>query len=79
MYTHTNFRTKKAFKKAVADGDGVTVFQPGPFGGDEKTNGTVAIEGPHYPQPHKWYATATLKNGFVIYLNTHVFVMFLLP
>lgn len=66
MYTHTNFRTKKAFKKAVADGDGVTVFQPGPFGGDEKTNGTVAIEGPHYPQPHKWYATATLKNGFVI-------------
>lgn len=65
MYTHTNFRTKKALQKAVEAGDGVTVFQPGPFGGDEPENGTVHLEGPHYPKPHQWYASATLKKGFI--------------
>jgi hypothetical protein len=66
MYTRTNFKSKKAFKESVAAGDRNTVFQPGPFGGNEPTNGTVAIEGPHYPQPHKWYAQATLKDGIVV-------------
>lgn len=66
MYTNVNFKTKKAFKEAVARGESITVYQPGPFGGNEPTEGTVCIEGPHYPAPHTWYATATLKNGVVV-------------
>jgi hypothetical protein len=91
MYTHTNFKTKKAFKQAVKawnerqeltnckpfslgailastqpDAPAVTVYQPGPFGGNEPTDGEVCIEGPHYPKPHRWYATATLKDGIVV-------------
>lgn len=66
MYTNVNFKTKKAFKEAVARGESITVYQPGPFGGNEPTDGTVCVEGPHYPAPHTWYATATLKNGVVV-------------
>ena len=66
MYTDTNFPTKKAFKEAVASGQGVTYHQPGPFGGDEPQNGQIALEGPHYPKPHSWYATATVKDGKVV-------------
>ena len=66
MYTTINFKTKKALKEAVANGEQITVFQPGPFGGNAKTDGTVYLEGPHYPAPHTWYAEAVLKNGFVV-------------
>lgn len=44
----------------------VTYFQPGPFGGNEPRNGTFCCEGPHYPQPHKWYATCTAENGVIV-------------
>jgi hypothetical protein len=44
----------------------VTYFQPGPFGGNEKQNGVIALEGPHYPAPHTWYAEATVENGYVV-------------
>jgi len=44
----------------------VRYFQPGPFGGNEPLNGTFCVEGPHYPQPHKWYATCTAKDGVII-------------
>ena len=66
MYTDINFQTKKALKEAVAAGKTVTVYQPGPFGGNVPANGRVTLEGPHYPQPHKWYATAELKDGKVV-------------
>lgn len=70
MYTSTNFKTKKQFKEAVAAGKKITVYQPNSdlFGGsgDPPKNGKVAIEGPWYPQPHVWYATATLKDGVVV-------------
>ena len=66
MYTSTNFKTKKAFREAIKNGECVTVFQAGPFGGNEPTSGTVCIEGPQYPQPHRWYATATIENGRVV-------------
>ena len=66
MYTVKNFKTKKAIKEAVANGEEIRVYQPGPFGGNEPTEGKVCIEGPHYPEPHKWYAEATLKNGLVV-------------
>ena len=68
MYTTINFKTNKALKEAVANseiGGPVTVFQPGPFGGNVPANGTVCVEGPHYPAPHAWYATATIERGAV--------------
>lgn len=66
MYTHTNFKSKKALKEAVASGQQVTVYQPGPFGGNVPKQGVVTLEGPHYPEPHKWYAQAWLENGVVV-------------
>lgn len=66
MYTDWNFKTKKALKDAVANGEKITVYQPGPFGGNEPANGDIALEGPHYPAPHTWYASATLQNGIVV-------------
>lgn len=66
MYTSINFKTKKELKEAVASGVQVTVRQPGIFGGSEPTDGRVTLEGPHYPAPHRWYAVAELKDGFII-------------
>jgi len=63
-YVNPNFKTKKALKEAVAAGKHVTVFSPGPFGCNR--NGTEYIEGPHYPQPHRWYAKVIVKDGKVI-------------
>lgn len=66
MYTTQNFRTKKELKAAVAIGRAVTYYQPGPFGGNEPRDGTIYVEGPHYPQPHKWYAACEVKDGVII-------------
>lgn len=66
LYTNRNFKTKKALKQAIADGERITVFQPGPFGGNEPDEGRIGIEGPHYPEPHRWYAEAVLENGLVV-------------
>jgi hypothetical protein len=62
-YTETNFRTKKALKEAVEKGN-VRVYQPGPFGPDVR-DGRTAVEGPHYPEPHKFYALVEVKNGVI--------------
>ena len=44
----------------------VRYYQPGPFGGNEPANGTFCCEGPHYPEPHRWYATCTAKDGVIV-------------
>jgi hypothetical protein len=64
MYTEINFKTKKAFKEAVAAGDEVRVFQPGL--GNVPLNGRACVEGPHSPKPHTWYAEVQIKNGLVV-------------
>jgi len=63
MYCRTNFRTKKALKQAVARGDELGIFAPG-FGTPKK-NGTEFLEGPHYPEPHRWYAQVTMREGLI--------------
>ena len=63
MYTDKNYRSKKALRDDLKAGIEVTVFQPGPFPG--KTTGRVSLEGPHYPEPHKWYASVEIENGIV--------------
>jgi len=62
-YVDPNFKTKKALKEAVAEGKLVMVFSPGPFPVNQ--NGQVAVEGPHYPAPHTWYADCTVVDGIV--------------
>ena len=66
MYTDINFKTKKALKEAVLAGKEVTYYQPGPFGDNEITDGSFCVEGPHYPEPHRWYATCTAQDGVII-------------
>lgn len=67
MYTTIDFPTKKALKDAIAKGDDIGVYQPNDtFGNTDRVQtGThqVTLEGPHYPKPHRWYATAIVENG----------------
>ena len=65
MYTTINFKSKKELKEAVAAGRKVGIYQPGPFGGKEPENGTVCIEGPHYPQAHTFYAECVVTGGII--------------
>lgn len=64
MYTVTNYKTKKALKDDVAAGREVRLYAPGI--GEPKANGTEFVEGPHYPEPHRWYAEVTMKDGVVV-------------
>jgi hypothetical protein len=65
MYSAVNFKTKKALKDAVAKGERIGIYDPSPF---QKvvTNGKAWIEGPWFPEPHKWYAGVEMKNGVIV-------------
>lgn len=63
-YSVINFKSKKALKAAVADGERVEIFSPGPF--PCKTNGTEYLEGPHFPEAHRWYAQVEVVDGVVV-------------
>ena len=69
MYSEINYRTKKALKEAVKSGVQVGVFQPNDmFGNTEKYNKgewSITLEGPHYPEPHTWYAQVEIKDGII--------------
>ena len=73
MYTTLNFKTKKALKEAVKAGHRVTVYQPNEvmrettrvISDSRQRPLTIALEGPHAPESHRWYATAVLENGRV--------------
>lgn len=65
-YTIQNFKTKKALKEAVESGVPVQVYQPG-INERILESQHVYLEGPHYPQPHRWYGQAdTDENGDII-------------
>jgi len=65
-YTVINFKTKKALKEAVASGEQVLCYQPRLGPNLSSYTGTIFLEGPHYPQAHKWYACAELVDGMVV-------------
>ncbi len=80
MYATNNFKSKKALKTAVLERQasvaesagkeaasrvGVACFQPGPFGPDV-ADGEHCCEGPHYPEPHRWYATVVVRDGQIV-------------
>jgi len=64
MYVRPNYASKKLLKDAVKAGDNIEAFSPGPF--PCPSDGLIAIEGPHYPQPHKWYAQVKVEAGRVV-------------
>jgi len=79
-YTVKNFKTKKELKEQVAlykaFGEGnppndqkitpVRCYNPG-LGPDlSNYTGKVVLEGPHYPEPHRWHAQAELVDGVVV-------------
>jgi hypothetical protein len=64
MYTTVNYKTKKSLKADVAAGKEVTIFAPGL--GTPKTDGVEFLEGPHYPEAHRWYAQVTMREGKVV-------------
>lgn len=63
MYASVNFKSKKAFKEAVAAGKQITLYAPGL--GSPAVNGKETVEGPWYPASHSWYASVTVKDGIV--------------
>ena len=67
-YVKPNFPSKKSFIQAVKDGMSVVIFQPNSdlTGAQIPSDGTISIEGPHYPAPHTWYASVTLKDGQIV-------------
>jgi hypothetical protein len=66
-YTDRNFKSKKALKEAVAAGEQVTCFKPNDMFGDGSVkDGKVSLEGPHFPEPHRWYAQAVVSGGVVV-------------
>lgn len=68
MYTDINFKTKKQLKDAVKAGRKLTYYQPNAdiTGFQAPLNGTIYLEGPHYPAPHTWYAQAKVENGIIV-------------
>lgn len=64
MYATTNFKSKKALVEAVKSGAQIGVYSPGPF--PCPTDGRVSLEGPWFPQPHRWYAQAEVKSGIIV-------------
>jgi hypothetical protein len=63
-YTVKDYKNKKAVKDALAAGETVEVYQPGM--GTIPADGTISLEGPHYPKPHTWYGTGTMKGGKLV-------------
>lgn len=64
-YVRPDFKSKKEFKAAVLAGQKLETYNPsGMF--DTTQNGTDVVEGPHYPKPHRWYASVTVKDGVVV-------------
>ncbi len=66
MYVSPNYKSKAALKRGLVAGEYVTIFQVGPFGGNEPNDARgPAVEGPHYPAPHSWYGQVTVVDGQV--------------
>lgn len=65
MYTDKNYRTKKALIEDFQAGKKIGVYQLGGIFPSQK-DGQVSIEGPHYLEPHRWYANATIQDGIIV-------------
>ena len=66
MYATTNFTSKKALKDAIKAGKEVGIFAPVHAVQGPPRDGIAYLEGPHYPEPHRWYAKVELKDGVIV-------------
>lgn len=74
MYVAGNPQSKAELRRWIKEGKKLEVYSPGmgicthtsATHAAKPNNGTVTIEGPHYPQPHRWYGVATIKDGVII-------------
>lgn len=64
MYVSGNPKTKKMLKDMVASGRPVYIKSVSLH--PEPTSGDMSVEGPHYPQPHAWYARVRVKDGVIV-------------
>lgn len=68
-YTSINFSSKKSVKEALKDGVEITCYNPG-LGGDlSNFSGTVYLEGPHFPKPHRWYGKGKMVDGKLVSIS----------
>jgi hypothetical protein len=63
MYCEVNFKTKKALKEAVKEGQELRVFAPGL--GKPNNNGQEFLAGPWYPAAHSWWAEVEMRFGII--------------
>ena len=66
-YTTKNYKNTKELKADFLAGKTIRVIQPG--GLFPLAPGSVTLEGPHYPQPHKWYTRCYHDDGLLITLE----------
>ncbi len=64
-YVDPDYKSKKDFITAVKAGKKHYPYVPGGMF-ESLQNGTAAIEGPHYPKPHRWYSAVVVKDGVVV-------------
>lgn len=64
MYTCKNYQSKKELKEDIKAGKTIEVYQPNAMCAVNMT-GRVSLEGPHYPKPHKWYASVEIVDGVI--------------
>lgn len=68
-YLYPNLKSKKAYKEAVKEGKSITAMEHTPFGTRPIRDETIIFSGPHFPQAHKFYGQAVIKNGLVIKIS----------
>ena len=64
-YVDPNYKTKKEFIAAVKAGVKHQTYNPSGMFPTNRNGGDV-VEGPHYPQPHRWYASVVVNEGVVV-------------
>lgn len=65
MYTVFNYKTKKALKAAVKEGERPKVMTRGDVS-PAVFDGEAYIEGPHHPERMSWSATVKVENGKIV-------------
>ncbi len=65
-YLYPNLKSKAAYRKAIAEGQTIIAKENTPFGNQLVTSGKCTFEGPHYPEPHRFYGQAIVQDGKVI-------------
>ena len=64
-YVNPDYKSRKEFKAAVDSGVKHRTYNPsGMF--PTPQHGSDVIEGPHYPKPHRWYASVVVQDGIVV-------------